>query len=336
MSGRTAEQIEAARQMLRPLHTAGYRLFPLARGRKSPRDKGWQTRNYSSHDIIAWLEAGGNIGIALQPDDLVIDIDVRHFPAGDDPFRRLCDAVSRDLNCAPTTISGRRDGGRHLFFKKSPTLRIRGRLPDFPGIDFKSSGGLIVAPGSRHPDTGRIYIVDDITSPPIAQVQQAPDALLALLARPEPAIPAGNSAGRISNEDLALLLSALDAVAFGPGEHDRWFALMAAAHDATGGHGLPEWLDWCAGDSRYANAEDEEATSRRWHSLSAGKAGGASYRTLLRAVVDAGRRDLVAALDDGDGVADFEDHDADVTDPVDRDAPVIDLIDPNARIEDVR
>lgn len=296
MTGRTPEQVEAARRMLRPFHRTGYPLFPLARGRKTPRDRGWQTRDYPPSAIVAWLEAGGNVGIRLRDVDLVLDVDPRNFAVDDDPLSRLSHAIGANLSNAPSVITGRGDGGRHIYFRKPADSRIVGKLPDYAGVDFRSQGSLVVGPGSRHPDTGRIYIVDDTTSPPIAEVREAPEALLALLARPEPAIPTGNSAGRISNEDLAVLLSALDVRQYGPGRYDAWIAISAACHDATAGGGMLEWLEWAEGDDAYASEADREANIATWQSFTAGRAGGVTFRTLLRAVADAGRRDLVAAL----------------------------------------
>lgn len=284
--------------MLRPFAAAGYLLFPLSRGRKVPRDKGWRTKTYSSADLKRWMANGGNLGIRLRDVDLVLDVDPRNFRAGDDPLARLSALVGKDLDNAPTVMTGRGDGGRHLYFRKPAGLRIVGKLDDFPGIDFRSIGGLIVAPGSIHPDTGRPYIVDNVIAPPIGDIAEAPAALLDMLARPALLMRAGDGVGRISSDQLSQLLAALDPTDYGPGHHDRWFALMAACHDATAGHGLPEWLAWCAGDALYDNEADEAATTRRWESLTAGRDGGASYRTLLKAVADAGRADLVAALDD--------------------------------------
>lgn len=325
---------EVAKRQLRPFVRAGFELFPLTHGQKIPRDAGWRLKSYTFPQIGGWVRDGGNVGIRLRETDLVIDVDPRNFDPGDDPFARLCETVGSDLDNAPMVLSGRGDGGRHIYFRKPADLRTCGKLDGFNGIDFRSVGGLVVAPGSVHPDTGGIYQVDP-AAPPIGDVTEAPFDLLSMLMRPERpnSILPGDRVGRISNGQLAELLAALDPTTYGPGHHDKWFALMAACHDATAGHGLPEWLDWCSRDSLYNNATDEEATTRRWKSLTAGREHGASYRTLLKAVSRAGRRDLVAALDDSAGISDFEDHDAPITNPVDLDAPIIDLVDRNARLE---
>lgn len=301
-SGRSDQEIEAARRVLKTFARAGYELFPLKTRAKIPRDEGWQSRQYKlASEIASWVKRGGNVGIRLRDVDLVLDVDPRNFAPGDDPVRRLI----RDLGGieAPTVLSGRGDGGHHIYFRKPAELRIAGKFPGYQGIDVRTKGNLVVAPGSIHPDTGGIYVMDEL-SPPIGEVQPAPDAMLAMLERPEGTAGSRSGSGVMTEEQLAAMLAALDPTKFGIGHHDEWFKLMAACHDATGGSGLGVFLDWCSGDEDYASAEHQEMTTRRWNSLKAGKTGGVTYRFLLRAVVDAGRPDLVAAFnaDDVDAV----------------------------------
>ncbi|SMH43476.1 bifunctional DNA primase/polymerase [Mesorhizobium australicum] len=293
-------------RVLRRFDQAGYELFPLAKGAKTPRDTGWQTNEYTLlGDVAPWVQRGGNVGVRLRDNDLVLDLDPRNFRPGDDPFDRLCADVGENLSVHPTVLTGRGDGGRHIYLSKPSETRTVSKLDDYQGIDFRSRGSFVVAPGSSHPETGRPYLLDDLTLA-ISDVRAAPDALMALLARPDTPFHV-DAAGKLSNEQLAEFLAVLDPHDYGPGQHDRWFALMAASHDATAGHGLPEWLAWCARDERYGHVDDE-LTARRWESLQAGKRGGANFRTLFAAVVEAGRPDLVAAFDDDDLVDryDFE------------------------------
>ncbi|MBX3436250.1 MAG: bifunctional DNA primase/polymerase [Planctomycetaceae bacterium] len=295
--GRTAEQQQAAREMLAPFVRKGYWLFPL--DGKKPAREGWQTTTYTFPQIGGFMKRGFNVGIALGPDDLVLDADPRN--GGDESFQHLCDDLGIDLFDAPTVLSGRGDGGCHRYFKRPAAMKLRGKLSDYPGVDVKTLGGFVVGPGSIHPDTGGVYQVDDF-APPISDVKSAPDALLQLLVRPDPIDSLGGErVGKFSNEQLAEFLAVIDPAAYGPGKHDEWFKLMASAHDATAGHGMVEWLAWCALDGRYGE-RDLELTARRWTSLTAGEPGGASYRVLLKAVVDAGYPERVAAFDGDDDV----------------------------------
>ena len=297
----------AALEDLSELRSFGYALFPLAVASKVPRDVGWRSIDYGAFDHEAWLKQGGNVGIRLTDSDLVIDVDPRH--SGVESFKQLCSDIDRDLGAVPNTITGRGDGGRHLFLKKPAAVSVRSRLPHYTGIDFKTAGGFVVAPGSRHPDTRGIYRLDP-DGDPLAFLSQAPSKLLDLLRKPEAPERTGLG-GEITPEQLEILLSALSAADYGHDgrRHDEWIAIAAAAHDATGGHGLEEWLNWCATDPAYGD-EARALNQKRWESFSAGRSGGVTYKTLLKAVVDAGRPDLVAGLNTDDD--DFADEDADI------------------------
>jgi hypothetical protein len=129
--------------------------------------------------ITAWWSGryrGANIGGRVPESMLVIDVDPRH--GGDQSL----DALERAHGHLPetlTTISGRGDGGRHLFFRRPPGRLSSQRLG--PGIDIKTSTGYVVLAPSVHPDTGRPYTRIDR---PVA----APPAWLINLLLPEPAV----------------------------------------------------------------------------------------------------------------------------------------------------
>ena len=86
-----------------------------------------------------------------------------------------------------TTISGRGDGGRHLFYRRPPGKLSAKRLG--PGIDLKTSSGYVVLAPSLHPDTGRPYT--RIDRPVVA-----PPAWLCALLLPEPPRPRATRARR--------------------------------------------------------------------------------------------------------------------------------------------
>jgi len=253
---RTPEQIAEARQVFKAFARAGFELFPLKRGTKIPRDEGWQTKPYTlAGNIASWVKQGGNIGVRLRDVDLVLDVDPRNFAEGNDPLARLIFDVGIDLENAPTVVTGRGDGGRHIYFRKPAGMRVVGKLEGYPGIDFRSAGMFVVAPGSVHPDTGGLYYMQEEPLPPISDVREAPDALLGLIAREDnPIRIGGEGAGVVTNEQLAALLAVLDPADYGRGHYDKWIALAAACHDATGGGGLVEFLAWCAGDPCPASA----------------------------------------------------------------------------------
>lgn len=99
----------------------------------------------------------------------------------------------------------------------------------------------------------------------------------------------------MSVKDVAMCLSAIPVEKYGEGNHDGWLELSLACHDASNGDAEEEWLDWCASDPLYGN-DSRESNALRWESFSAGEPGGVTYRTLLKAVSDAGRKDIVARV----------------------------------------
>lgn len=289
---RSADELLHAKAMLRPFVRAGYRLFPLAHGTKHARDKGWQHKAYAAPQLIAWLKQGGNLGICLGPTQLVVDVDPRHFEQGDDPIPRLAADMSIDLASVPAVRSGRGDGGRHLYFLKPSGLTVRKDLPGYRGIDVKTSGGLVVAPGSRHIETGGVYEVD-VAAAPISEAPMAPSALLSLLTRQEKA-PRLLGGGELTVDQLERLLAVLDPRDYR--DYPKWIAFGAACHDATAGAGLDVWLDWGARDDAYGEAH-AALNARAWDSFVAGRAGGATYMRILRDVARAGFPQLARKIE---------------------------------------
>ncbi|WP_432560567.1 bifunctional DNA primase/polymerase [Granulicoccus sp. GXG6511] len=92
------------------------------------------------------------IGVAIPEGIVVFDIDPRNRGS-----REALEAVVGPLPPTQTTISGRGDGGEHLWFRVPPGTRLQRH--DLPaGVDLKEGtrGYVIVAP-SLHPDTGEPY-----------------------------------------------------------------------------------------------------------------------------------------------------------------------------------
>lgn len=289
---RPTSTVECILEALRPFSQAQYDLIPLKARSKTPAHTGWRDRDYSGFDFRQWLRDGGNIGLRLGPRDMVLDVDPRNARPLSDPLKQLSAATGTDLASAPSIITG--GGGRHYFWCIPQGVRVVGKLPRYEGIDIKGFGGFVVAPGSCHPKTGRPYQVDP-SSPPICLVDRAPEALLELIRKPAPS-PRQAEASVLEPEQLGLLLQALDPAAYGRGSYDKWIRLCAAAHDATGGgaEALEVFAAWCAQDADYPQAYEQIA--RHWHSFEAGKRGGISCRSLFKAVIDAGRADLVARI----------------------------------------
>lgn len=252
------------------LADAGYELIPLRRSGKEPRDSGWTERAYVAGEVIADARASGaNIGVRLRSTDLVIDVDPRN--GGDKSLTRLAADVGLDMNGSPHVKTG--GGGDHFYLRKPADLATKGKLPQYPGIDFKSRGGQVVAPGSVHPSTGRAYEAEFFLVGP-HETPNAPAPLLRLL---EVTWQQGGEEraerwGEISPEQLAAALESIPPEDFGEGTHDEWFQLMCACHHATAGTGCEEFIAWSTQAAGYEDCESEIRT--RWESLGNSARGG--------------------------------------------------------------
>ena len=152
---------------------AGYTLTPLSG--KIPLVKDWVKTEYDP--LLTPDEIDGNFGVVLKEDDIIIDVDPRNFPKGDNPLKRLVKDLGINLTSFTVKTGG---GGLHIYMKKPADLKIRGSHPDYPGIEFKTKGQQVVGAGSKHPDSGKYYTVAKLTP---ADAKEAPEALLNLIER---------------------------------------------------------------------------------------------------------------------------------------------------------
>ena len=274
---------------------SGYELIPLhapgaldARGRtigKAPL-KGWpNVEPLTVEEARQRMADGSNVGVRLRRCDLVVDVDPRNFNVGDDPVSRLQTDLSFRLDDYPQVVTGA--NGAHYYMLIPEGVNSLESLKAYPGIEFKSRGRQVVAPGSAHPDTLQPYLWDALTVP-LMSVGEAPEALLDLIRRPERA--AASDAGEVSPEQLAEMLTGLDPTRFR--NHTRWLELMMACHHATAGDGRDEFVVWSASDPQYA--DDGAIISRRWDSLHSDRGGpSVTIKTLYKALHDAGQGNLI-------------------------------------------
>lgn len=161
------------------LAEAGFWVFPLEPiagqpDRYRPFEKGWQAKaTRDPAKIRDWWQShpSRNIGIFTGKfrDDqalVVIDVDVRDGKPGQASLDTLC-----DLNDLPATWESRTaSGGKHIAY--STDLPVSGAVDwlgtkDTPsGLDLRSSGNFIIAPGSVR-KRGRYEIVNAIEPQPL-------------------------------------------------------------------------------------------------------------------------------------------------------------------------
>lgn len=287
---------------LHAIRDFGFKLFPVKSREKVPLSKGWKTYDDADTDWAEMLAEGFNVGAVVGSGALVIDVDPRN--GGDESFILL----DGEFFVPTQAVVNTGGGGRHIYLAIPPGKRIRhAKLPEFPGIDFKSgAGAYVVAPGSIHP-SGKAYRRSGKW--PDALPTCPPD-LLERLTTAKSSDPVERKGGgkQITCEMLATLLGVLDPVEFGAGgaHDDEWLPISMACHALTGGDGLVEWLDWCARDHAYGDPAREQ-NEYRWGTFDAEHKGGVTGATLFRAVSRAGHPELVAQADRTTAAEDFAD-----------------------------
>jgi hypothetical protein len=268
------------------------------------------------------MARGGNVGVRLRDDMLVIDVDPRNFPVGANTFEALMRRVNVSASNWPIVNTG--GGGWHYYLQKPTDLKVVNSLPDFPGVEFKSAGRQVLAAGSVHPESRKRYSIEPH---PLFEGFQGtmpvPRDLLAMIVRKQPTrntkggldTPDGMNAGLDTPDDMKAGLHTPDEVDRMLGgldvrryrEYENWFHLMAAVHAASNGAAKEKFIAWSVADPKYA--KDAEKIGSMWKALKADRPGGITARTLYWELKNAGRQDLVDQLanpeDDGGALADW-------------------------------
>lgn len=141
---------------------------------KHPIYSGWEKKATTAQtEILAEFKKhpNANIGIATGGDFFVLDIDTGHGG---------CESMQSLGKLSPTVSVRTGNGGSHHYYKMPQGIPIPNRVAVMPGIDIRSGGGLVVAPGSRH-KSGRLYKWMPGCSPDEMEIAEPDDWLLALL-----------------------------------------------------------------------------------------------------------------------------------------------------------
>lgn len=264
-----------------PLADAGYQLIPLHRWNKtsacsrtgktrergkSPRDRNWTTKPYQNEKVLAQVdETGINAGVRLRANQLVVDIDPRNIEGG---LRTAKFVLRKKLGVEPSNfpVVETGSGGWHIYMTKPINVVMSDALPDLPGIEFKSIGRQVVAPGSIHPNGTAYSWLDGAMEPGDMWlgVPVAPDSLLDIARkRARTTRLTGEGLGEHPLAEIATILANMDPTDFQ--DHDKWLNLMMACHHASAGEAREEFIAWCTRDPLYA--EDGAEIAYRWDSL---------------------------------------------------------------------
>lgn len=258
--------------LYRDFWAAGYRVFglhPIVDGKcgcgnkgciaigKHPLVSNWTHTPVWSAEQVETMETmdefATGFGVLIRG-LFVIDVDARN--GGVASYERLKNDFPVIQRAGLIVQTGSGGGSQHLYFSVPEGLALVQSHPDYPGIDFKSSG-FVVGPGSLHASGARYEVsygsVDDI--------EPAPDSLLALLAKPEyHRTEVDGTFVDVSHADLADMLSYVDPDA----DHETWVRCGMAAHHGSGGTAFDVWDAWSNKGTKYPG---RETLSKRWHSF---------------------------------------------------------------------
>lgn len=222
---------------------------------KHPRPSNWQHTPIWDEEQIDNAESDGHYDTGygvLCRGLLVIDVDARN--GGVESHHKLLAAIPEIAGAGLAVTTGSGGGSQHLYFRAPEGVSFVTSHPDYPGIDFKSSG-YVVGPGSAH-KSGGIYTA----SGAVDEIDDAPPALVDLLKRPERhRSEFDGHAVDVTHEDLADILVHVPAM----DNYAGWLSIGMALHHATQGTGLDLWLQWSAGSEFY----DPNECLKKWGSF---------------------------------------------------------------------
>ena len=230
---------------------AGYPVFPVRLSwnkkdrklAKTPLVQDWRGKATTDETEIRnmWPSTANAYGIDCDTAGLVVvDLDVK--ADGPDNWAKL--VADEGLELPPLVAVRTTSGGFHHYYR-DPTGEMRNSAGKVAtGVDVRASGGYVVGPGSVWGDAAYTG-VDQDGLPPVSEVPEAPEPLLAVLKsrkaqeRPAP-IPSGVPLGAVG-QGVALIreLSALLEQEEG-GRNDQLNRAAFAMGQILGGGGLNE------------------------------------------------------------------------------------------------
>jgi len=254
----------------RDFHENGYRIFGLCGSHdsdgkelgqkeafKKPRASNWQHTPHWSDDQLEVIEETGQVETGygvLCRGLIVIDVDARN--SGVTSWHQLAQDIPAISGAGLVVQTGSGGGSKHLYFKAPEGVALVQNLPQYPGIDFKSSG-FVVGPGSLHSSGARYAAV--VGSPD--DIGDAPEDLVTLLVKPERHRAEHN--GSFVDFSIGDLSDMLSHIPNNDADYELFLRIGMALHQATNGTGFDLWDDWAQKSSKYVSG----VTEYKWHSF---------------------------------------------------------------------
>jgi hypothetical protein len=153
----------------------GLSVFPILPHRKEPAIQDWPNAATTDEaQINTWFKKWPDANYAVLANEGICFIDTDPRNGANETLARLEaeEPEFASLFKTRTVETGRRDGGRHLYFRPPTGWKLRqGANALGPGVDVLLWHKYVVGPGSIHPDTGQPYRLvnpeTDIASLPV-------------------------------------------------------------------------------------------------------------------------------------------------------------------------
>jgi putative DNA primase/helicase len=136
---------------------AGLRVFPIRKLGKEPIVANWKEKaTTNERDILEWSRVwpDANVGIACGQGILVTDYD--RLEGSTSLFRYVL--MGGWAKALPLTPIARTKKGIHIYYRVPVGAKLGNYVGAFPGVEYRTDGGYVVAPYSVHEDNdGTVY-----------------------------------------------------------------------------------------------------------------------------------------------------------------------------------
>jgi P4 family phage/plasmid primase-like protien len=222
---------------------------------KRPLDNQWQLL---STDINIIKRHTGNVGWHIHTRNLVLDVDPRN--GGIASLEKLCGLAKLTpqslIAQTPTVLTGRGDGGMHIYFAKDPDVVFSKNCRAFPGIDILQGNAQVLIAGCVHPDTQKLYHPhpDSFWPDSADSLRGIPPSLFEVIEANWGSVrtgvgPKSHLRGMLPTTLLIQIIEALD-----PAEHrHNWVDTILAVWHASGGDlaVMAHMVEWSLRDPMY-------------------------------------------------------------------------------------
>jgi hypothetical protein len=184
----TSEAGVGFRARARELYDLGFSVIPVNRDKVAEIEwKPYQSARASKEEMDRWIVdyPDCNIGVVTGRVSGIIVLDTDSNEA---------DVMVRALCIPPGTPTVRTAKGHHYYFKYPTGFPVNNRVGVLPGVDIRTDGGYVVAPGSVHA-SGHVYEWEIAPSP--SGYPPIPDRLLEAINRKSASPSNVNSCGKI-------------------------------------------------------------------------------------------------------------------------------------------